>query len=167
MRTLVYGLLIIVLTVIQATFSNLFGAYTSGLNLPLIFAFCLSMVKNERSGFTAGFISGFLQDALFGTFIGMNTIAISVSAYIVGLSSKNLYKGRAVITMMLVFIGSVIFKFIFVVIALFTGQLTSSPQYIMSAVILPPFANMIISPLIYLLTYRIEDFFDFYFNLKY
>jgi len=103
----------------------------------------------------------------FGRFIGLSAIAKSATAYLVGVGSKNLYKGRAIITMALAFIGTIIYNLIFVVVAYLTGELVN-PWFQFFAITIPSaLQNMIVSPLIYRGVTKIERFIDFYFDIKY
>ena len=167
MRTIVYILVLGVLILVQTTLSNFIGIFGVKPDLPLVFALCMAMVKNEKAGALMGLMNGFIEDILFGRFLGLNTIAKSIAGYVVGLGSQNLYKGRVIITMALVFTGSVIFNFVFMTIAFFTGELIHPWRYLLSITVASSLINMFVSPLIYIGAYRIERFFDYYFDIKY
>ncbi|AEE91682.1 Rod shape-determining protein MreD [Tepidanaerobacter acetatoxydans Re1] len=167
MRTIVYVLVLGVLVLVQTTLSNFIGIFGVKPDLPLVFALCMAMVKNEKAGALTGLMNGFLDDILFGRFLGLNTIAKSIAGYVVGLGSRNLYKGRVVITMVLVFTGSVIFNFVFMTIAFLTGELIHPWRNFLPITVASSLINMFVSPLIYIGTYRMERFFDYYFDIKY
>jgi rod shape-determining protein MreD len=167
MRTLAYVFALVALLLVQTTISNFFCIYGVKPDLPLIFALCMAMVKGEKAGALTGFLNGFLEDVLFGRFLGLNTIIKSVTSYIVGYGSRNIYKGPVIITMALTFVGSVIFNFLFMILAFLTREVTQPWYSFLSIVIPSALLNMIISPLIYHGVFKMERFFDFYFDIKY
>ena len=167
MRALAYFLVIDVLLVVQTTLLNFFQIYGVKPDLPLVFALCTAMVKGEKAGALTGLLNGFSEDILFGRFLGLNTIAKSVTGYIVGHASRDLYKGRVIITMALTFIGSVIFNFLFMLLTFLTGEASHPWYYFLSIAIPSALLNMLISPLIYLGVSKMERFFDYYFDIKY
>ena len=167
MRTIAYILILGALLLVQTTISNFIWIYGVKPDLPLVFALCMAMVKGEKAGALTGFLNGFLEDILFGRFLGLNTIVKSITGYIVGYGSRDLYKGRVIITMALTFIGSVIFNFLFMILAFLTGEV-GHPWYRFLLIVIPSaLLNMIISPLIYLGVIKLERFFDYYFDIKY
>lgn len=125
MRLFLYWVLLLV----QTTLSNFIYIYGVKPDLPLVFAYT-AMVKGEKAGALTGLLNGFSEDILFGRFLGLNTIAKSVTGYIVGHASRDLYKGRVIITMALTFIGSVIFNFLFMLLTFLTGE-ASHPWYLL------------------------------------
>ena len=167
MRSLCYILVSIVLFLIQTTILNINWIFGIKPDLPLVFALCVAISNGERAGAAVGVLNGFLEDVFFGRFIGLSAIAKSATAYLVGVGSKNLYKGRAIITMALAFIGTIIYNLIFVVVAYLTGELVN-PWFQFFAIAIPSaLQNMIISPLIYHGVAKIERFIGFYFDIKY
>lgn len=167
MRTIAYMFVLGALLLIQTTLSNFIWIYGVKPDLPLVFALCMAMLNGEKAGALTGLFNGLLEDILFGRFIGLNTIAKSVTGYIVGHGSRDLYKGRVIITMALVFIGSVIFNFLFMILAFLTGEAGQPWYHFLSIAIPSALLNMLISPLIYLGVSKMERFFDYYFDIKY
>ena len=167
MRTLAYVFTLVALLLVQTTLSNILWIFGVKPDLPLVFALCMAMVKGEKAGALTGFLNGFLEDILFGRFLGLNTLIKSVTAYIVGYGSRNIYKGPVIITMALTFIGSFIFNFLFMVFAFLTREAAQSWYSFFSIVIPSALLNMVISPLIYHGVFKMERFFDFYFDIKY
>ncbi|NLZ54369.1 MAG: rod shape-determining protein MreD [Thermoanaerobacteraceae bacterium] len=167
MRTVCYILVLGALFLLQTTLSNFIWIFGLKPDLPLVFALCIAAVNGEKAGAVTGLLNGFLEDILFGSFIGPSTIAKSAAAYLVGYGSRNLYKGLTLITMAIAFAGTVIFNLILVIVAYLTGELVYPWHQFLSITIPSALLNMLISPLIYKLVVNIERFIDFYFNIKY
>ena len=147
--------------------TKFFQIYGVKPDLPLVFALCMAIVKGKKAGAFMGFLNGLLEDIIFGRFVGLNTIAKTVTGYILGYSSQNVYKGPAIITMGLVFISSIIYNFLFIFLGYLTKELSPS-WYSFLAVTMPSsLLNMLVSPFIYLMVSRMERFFDYYFDIKY
>lgn len=166
MRSLCYILVSIVLFLIQTTILNINWIFGIKPDLPLVFALCIAVVNGEKAGAAIGLLNGFLEDIFFGRFIGPNTIAKTVAAYLIGYSCHNLYKGR-VITMALTFMGTFIFNLFFVIIAYLTGELVYPWHQFFSITIPSSLLNMFISPLVYRVVIKMVRFLDYYFDIKY
>jgi len=167
MRSVCHILVLGALFLIQTTLSNFIWIFGLKPDLPLVFALCIAIVNGEKAGALTGLLNGILEDIFFGRFIGINTIAKSAAAYLVGYGSQNLYKGRTLITMTLAFTGTVVFNLIFVIVAYLTGELVRPWHQFLSITIPSSLLNMFISPLIYIGVVKMERFFDYYFNIKY
>ncbi len=167
MRSVCYVLVLGALFLVQTTLSNFIWIFGLKPDLPLVFALCTAVVNGEKAGAAIGLLNGFLEDIFFGRFIGANTIAKTIAAYLVGYGSHNLYKGRTIITMVLAFFGTFMFNFFFVIVAYLTGELVNPWHQFFSITIPSSLLNMFISPLIYRGVVKVERFIDYYFDIKY
>jgi len=167
LRSVVLGLITVVLVVVQSTLISVINIYGVKPDIPLVFILCVSMIKGERTGAVIGFLNGLLEDILFGRFLGFNALVKSMSGYILGFASKNVYKGPAIITMFFVFMSSIMYNFIFMLFSFLIKEITNPWVYFLPITIPSAFLNMIISPFVYLGISKLEHFFDFYFDVKY
>lgn len=167
MRILAYVTIMLVLLLVQSTLISFIQVWGAKPDLPMVFALCMSMIRGEKIGAVTGFFNGFLEDILFGRFLGLNTIVKSATSYILGYGSRNIYKGPAILTMILVFLGSIIYNILFMFLAFLTNEI-NRPWYFFLPIAIPSsFLNMIISPIIYFAVSKLERFFDYYFDIKY
>ncbi|MGI6486644.1 MAG: rod shape-determining protein MreD [Thermoanaerobacterales bacterium] len=136
-------------------------------DIPLVYAFCLSLIKNERIGASMGVFVGIIEDIMFGRFLGYNALVKFISCYGIGYCSRTIFKGPVMITMSLVFLGSLFYNLIFVIVGTLLGEITS-PWLLFIPISLPAaLYNMLISPIIYYIVQKTESFFDYYFNVRY
>ncbi|MDD4569368.1 MAG: rod shape-determining protein MreD [Tepidanaerobacteraceae bacterium] len=167
MRTVAYVFVIITLLLLQTTLLNFSQIYGVKPDLPLVFALCMAMIKGEKVGAVTGFFNGLLEDILFGRFLGLNTIVKCITTYVLGYGSRDIYKGPAVLTMALVFLGSILYNILFMLLAFFTNEISHPWYYFLPITIPSALLNMIISPLIYLAITKMERFFNYYFDTRY
>lgn len=167
MMILVYSLIMIILFVLQTTVVAVFQITRVNPDLPLIFSMCLILVENEKIGSGMGLLNGILEDIFYGRLLGFNAMVKFLTNSILGYVSKNIYKGPIIITMGLVFFGTIIYNLLLVILSFMTGTLAKSWGFFMPITLRSALLNMILSPLIYSGTIRLVRFFDYYFDTKY
>ncbi|WP_422444561.1 rod shape-determining protein MreD [Thermoanaerobacterium sp. DL9XJH110] len=167
MRVMSYALIVILLIILQSTVMAFFQIGGIRPDLPLVFILCVALVKGEYPGAFFGLVSGLLEDIIYGRFLGFNALVKFLTGYIAGYGSRDIYKGPAIITMGLTFLGSFIYNLIFMLISTFLGQINQPWNFFMPVVFPTALFNMLISPFIYHLVVKLERFFDYYFNIKY
>jgi rod shape-determining protein MreD len=156
-----------ILLVLQTTLIAFFQIKGVKPDLPLVYAFCLSLTKSENIGASMGFFVGVLEDVMYGRFLGFSALAKFLSCYILGYSSRDIFKGPVVTTIGLVFLGSLFYNLIFIIIGLLLGELTHPWLFFLPVALPSALYNMVISPFIYYLVIKMEDFLDYYFNIRY
>jgi rod shape-determining protein MreD len=167
LRIAVRSIIMAILLIFQTTLIPIFQIRGIKPDLPLVYAFCLSLTKGENIGASMGFCVGILEDIMYGRLLGFSALAKFISCYILGYSSRNIFKGPAVITIGLVFLGSLFYNLIFVTIGFMLGDLTHPLLFFLPVALPSALYNMIISPFIYSWVVKMEDFLDYYFNIKY
>lgn len=167
MRMMAYVFIMVILLVFQSTVMELFKIGGIKPDLPLVFALCCSLVKGENMGAFMGFVNGILEDIVYGRFLGFNALIKFLTGYIQGYFTRDIFKGPAIITMGLTFLGTLVYNIIFIFLSLIFKEITN-PWYFFTPIVLPSaLFNMIISPFVYYAIVKIERFFDYYFNVKY
>lgn len=167
MRFLAYFLAMVLLFVFQTSVVSILPFNGIKPDLPLTFALCISLYKGENIGAFIGFLNGIFEDIVCGRFLGFNALVKFLTTYVEGYASRDIFKGPAIMTMALVFLGSLLYDFFFILVNLFINEL-KYPWYQLVPVALPSaLFNMVISPLVYKSVVKLERFFDYYFNIKY
>ena len=167
MRTIASFFVLNALLLVQTALSNFISFYGVKPDLPLVFIICTAIAKGKKAGALTGALNGVVEDVLFGRFLGLNAIAKSITGYIIGYTSRDLYKGRVIITMSMTFIGSVVFNLLYLLIAFFTGESSQLWHHFLTIAIPSALLNMIISPLFYFGVFKMEWFFNHYFDTRY
>ena len=166
MRIVAYFVIMVLLLVFQSSVIS-FIPFSGKPDLPLVFALCISLYKGENLGAFMGFLNGIFEDMIYGRFLGFNALVKFLTGYVAGYASRDIFKGPALMTMVLVFLGSLLYDFFFILTNLFINEL-NHPLYHLAPVVLPSaFFNMVLSPLVYTMVVKMERFFDYYFNIKY
>lgn len=167
MITLVYSLIMVIFFVLQTTVISVFQITKVKPDLPLVFSMCLILIENEKTGSSMGLLNGILEDIFYGRLLGFNAMVKFLTNCILGYVSKNIYKGPMIITMGLVFFGTIIYNLLLAVLCFMTGILAKSWGFFVPITLKSALLNMILSPLIYGGTIRLVRFFDCYFDTKY
>lgn len=167
MRILFYSAAVFLVYAFQAVFAALFSHAFIKPDFPLIVVMCLSLLKGEIFGGVSGIINGIIDDAIYGGFMGLMALAKFITGYILGFFTRNVYKGPVIITMMAVFIGSMIYHLSVAALGVLTGTLTNPWYSFFSVSLGSALFNMIISPFVYGIIAKGQRFFDYYFDIKY
>ena len=99
MRIAVRFIVMIILLALQTTIIPFFQIKGIKPDLPLVYAFCLSLTKSENIGASMGLFVGILEDLMYGRFLGFNALSKFISCYLLGYGSHDIFKGPVVITM--------------------------------------------------------------------
>lgn len=167
MRFMAYILIMMALFILQSTVIAFLQIAGIKPDLPMVFALCISLYKGENIGSFMGFLNGFFEDIVYGRFLGFNALVKFFTNYVAGYATKNIFKGPALMTMVLVFLGSLLYNFIFIFVNIFVREINIPINFFVPVILPSALFNMIISPFIYRGVVRMERFFDYYFNIRY
>ncbi len=106
MKYVGYGFIIILALALQTVSPGL-GLFGFRPELILLLTLGLAMLEEARFAAGFGFISGLLQDALIGQFIGLYAGAYLLMAVLVGLATRRFYKENFVVRFVVIFSGTV------------------------------------------------------------
>lgn len=157
----------IILFLLQSTAIATFQVIRIKPDLPLIFSFCITLINGENLGSFLGLLNGLFEDILYGRFLGFSALVKFLSNYILGYSSKNIYKGPWIITMGLTFLGTLLYNLLLLIVALFLKEFNRPWNIFVEISLYTALCNMIIAPLIYNGVVKLEKFLDHYFDIKY
>jgi len=123
--------IVLLIFTFQATMGDFIKVLGIKPDLILVLTCMAGLLKGKNGGGFAGIFVGLFQDILYGSFIGLNALAKSVTGYVVGIGAWSLYKGNLIIPFFVVFLGS-IFHEIVVFCVLFA--LSMNPPFIPSLI---------------------------------
>lgn len=160
---LIVCLLSILLLLIEG---SLLAHFFGGSDMPdllLVMVICLSFIQGERKGMVLGLLAGLLQDLLFGPAIGFFGLAKMVTAYLVGLASREIYKDHLFGLMVIVFIATFVHEFIVIFLGLLFLDGAGSFFYLTDILFLEKTVyHLLLAAAVYLLLYRAERHGFFY-----
>ncbi|KYO64775.1 rod shape-determining protein MreD [Thermovenabulum gondwanense] len=166
MRYVFYLIIMTFVLVIQSSISPYIKIGGVNPDFFLIMLLSYSIIKGPERGSFYGLSGGLIEDLMFGRFIGLNSLTKFLTCYITGWGTKNLFKGPAVFTILFVFIGSLIYNLLFL-LANYIFIPSFQRGNIFTFFIYTAIVNAIFAPIVYNFVYKIEHFFDYYFNIKY
>lgn len=104
-RVGVLALLLAGALLFQATLLELIRFYIKP-DLILILVIFFALINGARPGVMFGAAAGLLQDLVFGRFLGINLIALSITALVVGHLENKVFKENLLVPILVVFLGS-------------------------------------------------------------
>ncbi len=75
-------------------------------DLVLIVAVCWSLQEGPAGGWWAGLAGGFLTDLLTASHLGLNSLSLATSAWLVALASSSLYRGHLTTRVLMVAVAA-------------------------------------------------------------
>lgn len=118
MRFVLLALLPLLAIFLQSTF---FAGFTiKGIvpDLLLVFVIFYALLNGAGKGARYGLLCGILEDLYTGRFIGMNALAKTVTAYIIGRFQHRLFTDNMAVSIFSVIIGTILNALILTVLAL-------------------------------------------------
>lgn len=109
---LILFLLSVLILVIEG---SLLGVIFTRANIPdllLVLVTCLAFLWGEKKGVVLGLFAGLLQDLFFGPALGLFALAKMAVAYLVGITSREVYKDQLAAPMLVVFMATFVHEFI-------------------------------------------------------
>jgi len=104
--------IVLLIFTFQATMGDFIKVLGIKPDLILVLTCMAGLLKGKNGGGLAGIFMGLLQDILYGSFIGLNALAKSVTGYVVGIGAWNFYKGNLIIPFLVVFFGSILHEIV-------------------------------------------------------
>jgi len=156
-------LLSILILLIEGSLLALFFGGAVMPDLLLVMVICLAFIQGEQKGMVLGLLAGLLQDLFFGPAIGFFGLAKMVTAYLVGLASREIYKDQLIGLMVIVFIATFVHEFIILFLGLLFWGGTGSFFYLLDILFLEKTVyHLLLAVPVYLLLHRAERHGFFY-----
>ncbi len=84
MKALTYIIVVVISLIVQATLVPYMAIYWFRPDIPLVFLLHWSARRGPMEGVTAGFLAGFIIDAVGSGFVGLSSLAYVLAAFVVG-----------------------------------------------------------------------------------
>lgn len=107
-RTLLHGVVLLFLLVLQTSFFALFPLRGVTPDLVLMAAISVGLLRGHLSGATFGFVGGLIADILTGRLIGLGGLILSVIGVTAGALGQRIFSERKVVTLLFHMAGSVL-----------------------------------------------------------
>ncbi|HAP32712.1 MAG TPA: rod shape-determining protein MreD, partial [Firmicutes bacterium] len=154
---LIVFLLSILILLIEGSLLAIFFGGADMPDLLLVMVTCLAFIQGERRGMVLGLLAGLLQDLLFSPAIGFFGLAKMVTAYLVGLASREIYKDQLFGLIAIVFLATFIHEFIIIFLGLLFWGGAGSFLYLLDHLFLAKTVyHLLLAMPLYLLLHRAE-----------
>lgn len=114
-----FTILVLLLSVLQASFLPHFELLGSVPNLMLVFIISWCILKNYRNGLLGAVLGGFLLDLFSSTFFGINMISLTATMIIIYLVIFNFIDMNNVYTRVGIIALSTLFYYLFILLTFF------------------------------------------------
>jgi rod shape-determining protein MreD len=157
MRFLCLAVGTILSVVIQAT-------WFAQLNLPaqvkpdlvMVAVISYALLKGPYIGTNLGLLAGFLMDLVSGNIIGGGVLTKMLAGFAAGMLEKTIFKDNLLVPAITVFLGTIFFESLNLVIYLSFGANLSFFNMLLHTILPMAFYNAILAPVIYQLLYTME-----------
>ncbi len=134
------GLIVFVILIVNLLFQSTWFEYIEILNVKpntaLVFVVCYAILRGDVEGAIVGFFAGLLQDAYFGTYLGLHAMLCMLTGYYCGKPFKNFYRESYLQPFVLVTLSCLAYEFAFYFSTfLFHGKI--DVFYYMQKIIIP------------------------------
>jgi rod shape-determining protein MreD len=159
MRFAVIIIGVVLSVVLQAT-------WLSGNNMPflikpdlvLVIVITYALLKGPYIGTNLGLFAGFFMDLVGGNIIGVGALCKMLAGFSAGLLEKTIFKDNLLVPVIAVFIGTIIFETLDLVIRLSFGANFTFIFAMLHTVLPVAFYNAVLAPLIYYFINKFERY---------
>jgi rod shape-determining protein MreD len=157
MRIFYLACSVILSIVLQATWIaqlNLPGGVKPDLVLVIVITYAL--LKGPYVGTNLGLFAGFFMDLVSGSIIGGGVLTKILAGLSAGMLEKTIFKDNLLVPTLTVFLGTILFETLNLVIRLSFGANFIFMEMLLSVIFPMAFYNSILAPVIYQLLYTME-----------
>lgn len=151
----IYVLLIAFFLILESTFFSRLDFFGAQPNLVLVFAIILTFFISREASVVSALIAGGIEDFYIGRMIGSNVIAMVLTVYIISRFTSRIIKENILTPMAVIFIGSLINGAVMAILLALAGNGELLNLMYFKNVILGSIYNVLISLIIYPVTYLI------------
>lgn len=160
MRVLVSFLIIVINLILQSGLFESIAIMDIKPNTMIIVIVSFSFLRGDDEGLLVGAFSGFLQDAFFAPFIGLNTFIGMLIGYLCGKFFTDFYKEGIMIPIALTIFATFIYEFIFYILNVLMKGYTNF-LFFLNTIILPEIVytalfTVIVYKIIFLINQKLE-----------
>jgi rod shape-determining protein MreD len=154
MKYLKVGLLLLITAVAQTTILAWVTIFSVRIDLFLIVVVSFGLLKGRKSGLAIGFIAGLIQDIFVGRFIGLHAVSKMIVGYLLGLMEQKVFKENLFVSVVAVFLGTLMAEFIIWFISLFLFWHYPFLNAVKQVILPSALVNAIFAPLVYSRLYK-------------
>lgn len=156
----IYGICVLLLTVIQSTVLDYAKVFNIKPNLLLVFIVSVALVRGNFEGAIVGFFCGLAQDVATGRVLGFYSLLGLYLGLITGSVNRRLYKENFFVAVFFTFLATLVYEYVVYALSMIsTGQLMFFLPFRLN--ILPESAyNVIAAVFIFPLVVRISHVFE-------
>lgn len=118
-------------------------------DIVFIYIVCFSLMRNELESLSIAIFTGVIRDAFFPSVFGINTITYVLTAYLVGLVQKRVYKDTIIIPILVNFLSTYIIGGITLVYFYLLSYNIDFTKYLMEIGPIKSIYNSLLSIIIY------------------
>ncbi|NLY73703.1 MAG: rod shape-determining protein MreD [Firmicutes bacterium] len=142
------------------------ATWLAGVNLPgriipdliLIMVISYGLLRGPDEGLFFGLAAGLFLDLVAGGAIGVQTLSKTIAGFSAGLLEKTIFKDNLLVPVIAVFVGTLLFESLNVLMYLSFGGNYNYWLLLISAIIPLAFYNAVLAPLVYRLFLKMESF---------
>ncbi len=159
-KIFVYGIILIVLLLLQSTLLGYVRIYNIKPNLLLIFVVSVALLRGNVEGAAVGFFAGLFLDMAFGKFLGFYTLLGLYLGIAVGSVNKRLYRENYLVIIFFTFISTTLYEAaVYVLNTFMTGKIELLTP--LTVKILPEaIYNSVVSIFIYTIVIKLSHKFE-------
>ena len=101
------GMLLLAVLLLQTTLLELIRFYIKP-DLILMLVIFFALLNGIRPGVIFGAVAGLVQDLVFGRFLGLNSLALAITALPVGYLESKVFKENLLVPILVVFLASIL-----------------------------------------------------------
>ncbi len=136
MRPLVWGLVVVLLLVLQATVLPLVAIGGVRPDLILIASISAGLLLGREHGVGLGFFGGLLQDLTSGNIFGLNILAKMAVGYLAGQMERKVFKENILLPLLAVMLGTGVHSVVAIFLLLTGGYKVDVPVELANALYL-------------------------------
>jgi rod shape-determining protein MreD len=149
-----------IIAVLQATVLPHLTVWGVFPDLPLLVVTSWSLLRGVREGVIWGFIAGVAVDLLSGAPFGAATLPLIAVAFLSGLGQTTVFGAHALLPMLAMFAGTIVYDLLFLLIVQISGQDVAWLDAFFRIILLSALLNAVLMPLIFWGMRRLNTWFS-------
>jgi rod shape-determining protein MreD len=118
-------------------------------DLPLLVVASWGLLQGPREGVIWGFVVGVAVDLFSGAPFGAATLGLLAVGFLAGLAGTTVFRGRAALPLLTVFLGTIIHNLIFLLVVWISGQTVLWFDSLSRVTLVSAVLNTVLTPLVY------------------
>lgn len=149
------SLIIIVNFILQSTIIPYFSVFDVVPNTGIIIVVIIALLKGKKLGASAGLLTGFLQDIIFGPVVGVNAFIYFFVGYLIGMTENKFSKDNMLLPVIMTIVSTAGYHFFYHLFMFFLNYNVSLSVIFKDIVISEMIYNSLVSILLFKLLSKI------------